>query len=296
MKTTLPQKSKDHEEIIFDIRDEILKKHKDKIAFIILFGSFARGDWVYDVYEKDNITYQYASDYDLFIITKTNKQGSAKSKFNIQYSIEKILAPFYKTYIIPQEKHTPSIIVESIESVNKKLEKGKYFYTDIKKEGIMLYSSGEFELAEEKEKTAAEKKEEAEEYFNKWFKGAEEFFEGYKFYLNRNNYKLAAFNLHQATENLYHTIIAVYTGYRHKLHDLEKLEKETAKYNKDAIGIFPKTTKEEERLFELLRYAYVDARYEKYEITKEELKYLEERVKKLQEVTKRVCQERINSF
>ena len=36
---------------------------------VILFGSFARGDWVHDIYKEDHITYEYASDYDLLIIT-----------------------------------------------------------------------------------------------------------------------------------------------------------------------------------------------------------------------------------
>lgn len=48
MKTELPKKSKAHEASIYAIRDVIIESYKDKIAFIILFGSFARGDWVYD--------------------------------------------------------------------------------------------------------------------------------------------------------------------------------------------------------------------------------------------------------
>jgi uncharacterized protein len=48
---------------------------------------------------------------------------------------------------------------------------------------------------------------------------------------------------------------------------------------------------EEKRHFELLRTAYVDARYSKnYKITKEELKFLEEKVLKLKGIVERLCE------
>ena len=41
----------------------------------------------------------------------------------------------------------PQFINESISRLNKNLELGQYFYHEIKKQGIMLYSSQEFKLA-----------------------------------------------------------------------------------------------------------------------------------------------------
>lgn len=73
MKTTLPKQSRSHQKIIRQITDIILKTGKDKIAFVILFGSFARGNWVYDYYQENGVMYEYASDYDILIITKTWK-------------------------------------------------------------------------------------------------------------------------------------------------------------------------------------------------------------------------------
>ena len=37
---------------------------------IILFGSYARGDWVEDTYVEDAITYEYKSDYDILVISQ----------------------------------------------------------------------------------------------------------------------------------------------------------------------------------------------------------------------------------
>jgi uncharacterized protein len=48
---------------------------------------------------------------------------------------------------------------------------------------------------------------------------------------------------------------------------------------------------EEKTHFELLRRAYVDARYSKdYKISKEELKFLEEKVLKLKEIVEMLCE------
>ncbi|MCX4080016.1 nucleotidyltransferase domain-containing protein [Rickettsia rhipicephali] len=45
---------------------------KDKIALIILYGSYARGDWVKDMYTEDHITYSYTSDFDFLVEKKVN--------------------------------------------------------------------------------------------------------------------------------------------------------------------------------------------------------------------------------
>ena len=68
MKTALPLKSRSHQLQITQITDIITNIAKDQIAFVILFGSFARGDWVYDRYIENGTTYEYASDYDILII------------------------------------------------------------------------------------------------------------------------------------------------------------------------------------------------------------------------------------
>jgi len=49
--------------------------------------------------------------------------------------------------------------------------------------------------------------------------------------------------------------------------------------------------------FQLLKNAYVDARYsEHYEITQEELSWLVERVVCLQQLTEKFCKEKIERF
>ena len=62
-------------------------------------------------------------------------------------------------------------------------------------------------------------------------------------------------------------------------------------------AIWPMETKFEKRCFELLRAAYIKARYSKhYKITAEELAWLGSRVTALQSATRAICGERIESL
>ena len=65
----------------------------------------------------------------------------------------------------------------------------------------------------------------------------------------------------------------------------------------ELAGILPRETQGQKELFELLDFAYIGARYDpKYKITKEELEQLAPCVKKLHELTERICKEKIESF
>jgi len=93
------------------------------------------------------------------------------------------------------------------------------------------------------------------------------------------------------------TSLLVFTHYKPKEHNIEKLGKQVSNLDLRFLPVFPRTTPEENRLFELLQKAYIDARYNrKYKITKKELEYLAGRVRKLQRLTKAVCKKRIESY
>jgi len=255
---------------------------------IILFGSYARGTWVEESYVEDKVIYEYASDFDILLITKDQKIASqARKQTFVEQAIEKK----------KQIKTPVSIIYHGINYVNTSISQGHYFFTDIKKEGILLYDSGKYKLAETKELTPAAKKKNAEEDFEQWFESAKRFYTNYQDNFKRQWYKEAAFLLHQAVERFYHTIIVVFTGNKPKMHNLETLGKRAANMDGEFLKIFPRDTVEQDRLFKLLKHAYVDARYKKeYKITKAELEYLAKRVKILQRLTKKICKAKIESF
>jgi predicted transcriptional regulator len=62
-------------------------------------------------------------------------------------------------------------------------------------------------------------------------------------------------------------------------------------------GVWPRETKFERRCYELLREAYVKARYSRhYRITAEQLEWLSGRVEFLQRTVRELCEERISTL
>ncbi len=253
---------------------------------LILFGSYARGDWVEDL-DPETLLYRYQSDFDLLVITETPRQAN-KIEQNNQVA-QRLIKTIHRTPI--------SLIAEDIQFVNRRLRKSQYFYIDILREGVLLYDSGKFQLAEPIEITSKERKKLAEEDFEYWFNNAKEYLRQYNHAISDNSCNVAAFNLHQVTERLYGTILLVFTRYKPSTHDLEKLSQRVSSIEPRFLSIFPRSTNEEKERFKLLRKAYVDARYKpSYAITKEELNWLSERVQELQSLTEKLCREKIASY
>ncbi len=266
---------------------EIILDECPTVLMIILFGSHARGDWVEDRHVEDGVLHEYLSDFDILVIVRSNRIVNSKDTWRRA-----------ETRARRPPNHTQTtLIVESIETVNNALARGHYFYTDIKKEGILLYDTGEFQLARARKLDPRERRGNARAHFEQWFTSAQEFYVHFEFAFGRGTYKIAAFQLHQAVERFFDAILLVFTNYRPRLHDLETLSHMVAGCDPVFLTVFPKTTEEEKERFELLRRAYVEARYNPgYKITKEQLEYLAQRVQKLQDLTKKICEARIESY
>jgi len=253
---------------------------------VILFGSYARNSWVEEKYDDEH--YRYQSDFDILVIVET-KSEFAQSKF--ERNIEDI---------VDQKEgiRTPiSIIVHDVNFINRRLGKAQYFFTDIKKEGVLLYDSGKYQLNDIRELLPEERQKLAKEDFEYWFNNAHEFFLDFKNAFNRESYSKAAFELHQTAERLYSGILLVFTRYKPNTHDLAILRRLTNSVDSRLVKIFPLDDLENKRLFKLLRKAYVDARYKRsYEITKNELDQLSQRIDELYNLGKSLCQEKINGF
>ena len=190
-----------------------------------------------------------------------------------------------------------SVIYHSVGQVNYRLKEGSYFFSDIKKEGIVLYDTGKLKLERIRKLSPKKRKQIAQEDFKQWFKSAKEFYKTFETNFERRWYKNAAFQLHQAVERFYSTILLVFTGYKGKRHNIEKLGRQASGCAPVFLKVFPRATKEQDEMFKLLKKAYIDARYKKdYKITKKQLEYLAERVRKLQRLTNKICKKRIESW
>ncbi|RYC52257.1 HEPN domain-containing protein [Flagellimonas olearia] len=259
-----------------------------EVEMVLLFGSYARGNWVEDTYVEKGITYEYRSDYDLLVVLT---HEDLQQKFRIE---DKVKAELTGTGHV----RTPvNLIFHGIKHLNQALRLGNYFFKDIKKEGIVLYDSEKCKLATPKLLTPQESQQKAQDHFDQWFTSANDFLETFQFDFGRNKLHQAAFLLHQATERYYTTILLVFTDYRPKDHNLETLGIKVEMCDK-RFAVFPIQTEEEKRLFELLKRAYIDARYkmEEYHITKGDLEYLSARVAELQQLTEEICLEKIKEI
>jgi len=264
------------------IRDHIISTFEPEM--IILFGSYARNEWVEDRYEEGHITYEYKSDFDILVISKVELGPRRNGRwFKMEREVKGLPV------------QTPiSLIHHGIKFFNKEIRKSSYFFIDILKEGIMLYDTQNFQLAEPSVLDEEQLKKQAKEDFDMWFPSANEYLDTTYDDIKKERLKKAAFELHQATERYYTALLLVFTGYRPKLHDIKKLGEKAAQINIRFKTVFPADTPENLARFELLQRAYIDARYQKtYTITKEELEYLATRVEVLRGMVKEVCGGRI---
>lgn len=253
---------------------------------IILFGSYARNEWVEEKYDEKHFRYQ--SDFDILVIVETKSEAiQGRLEREIEEKIEKT-----------EDIKTPvSIIVHDIDFVNRRLSKAQYFFTDIKKEGILLHDSGKFQLKEARELLPSERKKLAQEDFNYWFNSAQEFSDSFQFNFKKGSFPIAAFELHQVTERLYSGILLVFTRYKPNTHDLAVLRKLANSVDNKLNKIFPLDSTDNKRLFKLLRKAYIDARYKpSYIISHDELLMLSQQVNELRKIGEIACYEKIESF
>ncbi len=269
------------------IRDIILEVIPD-VRMIILFGSYARGTWVEDTHIEEHVTHVYESDYDILVATKTAGQAE---NVTLHHNIEKAIEATGKV------KTPVSIIYHSFGEVKERITEGHYFFADIKEEGIHLYKTGKHHLGKAKILSTEERKQLAQEYFEQWLKNANGFYRQHEHAVDDGEYKIAAFNLHQTTESLYSAITLVFINYRFRTHDLELLNHKAISYDAEFGTAFPMETEQQRENFQLLKRAYIDARYKKdYVITKDQLEYLAQRVKVLRDMTAKLCMKKIDNL
>ncbi len=273
----------------------VVEELGDLCEMVILYGSYARGDYVeYDQRTEYGIRTYYMSDYDFLVITgrslKYHRLGRALNRVTERYYRYK---GYGKRFFVTQ----PQFIDDTIDDVNQALSKSRYFYSDIKKQGIMLYDSKRHTLARRRKLNFREIRDIGQEYFDEKFKKGCLFIENAVFNAGNKEYSLASFMLHQACENLYLTVILTFTLYADKVHNLEVLSGTAKTHALETAKVFPRSTKEEERIFNLIKEAYIQARYNsKFIVTKEDIEAALPQVELLRDIVKVVCEAKIAEY
>ena len=255
---------------------------KARIFKQVLYGSYARGDWV------DDPVGGYKSDYDILVVVNDDRLTDfdywtvADDRLMREMTIARTLsAPV-------------NFVVHSLTDVNSQIVKGRPFFTDILKQGVALYEAEGFPFSTPGVLPPQELKGETQKHFDHWFPlsvhalklGRDSIVDGVP--------RDAAFMLHQASERAYHCINLVLTLYSPKSHRLSFLRGHAEDLAPSLIEAWPRGDRFSRRCFELLRQAYVNARYSPhYEISGEELAWLSERVAVLQDLVKLACEQHL---
>jgi uncharacterized protein len=299
MKTSLdhlpPRKRLDLEcvlKILFsEFHDAIARRtqphrRNGRILKVILYGSFARGNWVDD---RDT---GYKSDYDILVVVDHEDLTDI-----IEYW-SRFEERLRQDYMFTQQIRFPvGLIVHTFADVNEQLRRGRPFFIDAMRDGIALYEAPGHVFEGPQPLKPSEALGEAQGYFENWFESSKEYQLGATHAIADGAFKLAAFLLHQTTERLYHCALLVLKLYSPRSHDIESLRSRAEALDIRLVPAWPRKLKVDQGRFDLLRRAYVESRYSKHcAITTEELTWLGERVGLLRDLVETVCKEHLEAI
>ncbi len=225
-------------------------KRRGRILKIILFGSYARGTWV----DEPHTMKGYRSDFDILVIVNESRFAGfeywdrATDRLNREPSIG---APV-------------GLIVHSGREVNNALRNGQYFFSDIRKEGIVLYEMDDRELAEPSVLTPMRAAEIASEHFEQRFPSSRQLLKLAKSSVEDRMPNDAAFLLHQSVERAYSAMLLVLTNYSPPSHNLKFLRMLGEDRDRRLIEAWPREQQRFNAWFNVLNEAYVKARYSRH--------------------------------
>ena len=272
------------------VLQELILSNLSKVRMIILYGSYARGKYVIwdETFDGYGSTY-YQSELDILVICDTKDATNAE-----RHAREVIVPKYDKRMEGKQHPAPPSIIVENPTTINRAMRRKHYFFYEIIKDGILLYDDGTFQIGKPEKLPFREIKQYAEEEYAECFDMGECFLDsGHTAYKN-DNFKYGSFLLHQACERFYKTFTLVYSGFRPKSHELKVLGAMVKSCSREFANVFPTHTFEDNKAFDKLCRAYVEARYNRlFTVSKEQYEYMLAQTEVLHEVTIRECAARM---
>ena len=293
---------------------ELIKNEVKGCEMIILYGSYSRDTFV--IYDE-RITFGsrtvFQSDLDILVVCSL----SVDSDY-VEYLLRRV-ADKYRTILKELRANIidarvrryapPQLIAEDIATLNRGLSERKSFYSDLIKDGITLYDTGNHILSTPQQLSRERIRDIAQEEFDECFFQASEFLKYGRIAYedgasNKKCYTTGSFMLHQACEKHYKAINLVFDNYRPKFHDLEDLRTEVLEYSQELFTLFPRHRSSirgshsfEERCYDLLIRAYIESRYNpNFVVLKEEYEYMLKKTAELKDITLRICTEQIKAY
>ena len=255
-----------------------------QVLKVILFGSYARDDWV------DEPENGYLSDFDLLIVVSHEKLTDIAEYW--WAAEDRILRD-------PEIGRTVNLIVHDLADVNSALARGEYFWADIVRDGVVLHEVPGHPLAEPKPMTAFEAREAAIRHLTTkrtdlagWLEDAETWRK--RAADGQHARRRSAFHLHQAVETAYACVLLVHTFYFPRSHNIKFLRSLAEDVDRRLAEAWPRESRIDRRRFELLKRAYVEARYsDQYDASVEDLEWLTAAALRLRDLVAESCAARI---
>ncbi|MEH0196364.1 HEPN domain-containing protein [Caulobacter sp. CCNWLY153] len=255
-----------------------------KIHKIILFGSYARGDFV------DEPENGYLSDFDILVVVSDEKLTDIAEYW---YETEQ------KILHDPAIGRIVNLMVNDLDDINKSLDAGLYFFREVIEQGVILYEVPGHAFHPLKPLTSRAALDLANQYFGAQMDAVETSLERAADAIAKGQIKdwpqKAAFDLHQATEAAYIAVLLLTGFYAPRSHNILFLRGQAEAKAPALIPAWPRETREARKPFGKLKRAYVDARYNQasYKISTAELQYLKASVETLVSLVRTVCAKRL---
>jgi predicted nucleotidyltransferase/HEPN domain-containing protein len=277
-------------EIILEEFEDALKgasaefKKRGRILKIILFGSYARGTFVDEPHTKKG----YRSDFDILVVVNNRKLTDFSTYWN--KAAERLMRH-------PEIGTPVSLIIHSLREVNAELRSGRYFFVDIRRDGLALYELDDEPLAAPGQLSAEEAWQRAAGYLADRLPHARVFFKTARFCVEQGDSKEAAFLLHQSIEQAYSTLLLVLTNYSPPSHNIRFLRGLAEERAEELLNVWPHNQQRYLAWFNILNEAYVKARYSPhFEISKEAVEWLTERTELLLAAVEAVCRKYLDDI
>ncbi|OIQ66840.1 HEPN domain protein [mine drainage metagenome] len=188
-------------------------------------------------------------------------------------------------------------IVHKVNSAKESLNIGERFWSMVISRGIILYQSEELVLPVVQEISRDLLLEGSRFNWERWGLQGMDFLKGAERYITYNNFRLAAFLLHQSVESVLKGIIQAVIGYRVQMHNISRLLSLSLLFTDELKNVFELNTAEGAKIFALLQNAYSQSRYNStFDPDEESVRILLTLVKKLNHLAERIYKQFIEAM
>jgi HEPN domain-containing protein len=257
-----------------------------KILKLILHGAYTSGAWV------DDPAGVYFADFE-FLVVVSNDRLADVGEFWSDCERKLLFAAADRVHLRTQVR----LSIQSLDAINGQIEQGTPYFKDILERGVLLHDTPGHPFSQYGAPRSEDLEADAELHLEEGMALLEEFLGSAKLSIANRWCRKAAFDLHQATERLYNIVLLVFTGYTPHTHNLVQLRRLAEPLDKRLHSVWPSDLKEQRRCFELLRGAYIKARYNRYyRVTDDELRWLQGQVEYFVDLVDEICWERIEGL